>query len=95
MLNAVLHITLLILLIADCYVINSFIIFREKLILLCRAISNQVILQCSRSVNLSHVFEGNTHSGIKVFEDIITCCLKYRLIYDKVYYAEDSYIHII
>jgi len=59
--------------------------FREKLSALCHLISNQIILQCTKSVNLESVFQGNTRAGLGMFENIIECCLKYRLQYDKVW----------
>ncbi|KAJ9574123.1 hypothetical protein L9F63_008537, partial [Diploptera punctata] len=39
---------------------------KERLTILCRAVSNQVILQCIRSVNLNYIFEGNTRAGIRI-----------------------------
>ncbi|XP_069686166.1 uncharacterized protein [Periplaneta americana] len=56
---------------------------KGKLSALCRAVSNQVIVQCIRAVNLGDIFQGNTRSGIRTFETIIECCIKYRLLYDR------------
>lgn len=58
---------------------------KEKITLLCRNLSNQIILQCKNSVDLDSILlKGLTCHGIKVLEENIDCCLKYKVIYDVV-----------
>lgn len=58
---------------------------RERITLLCRNLSNQLILQCKNSIDLDDIFlNGRTRNGIKMLEQNIDCCLKYKVIYDAV-----------
>nr|CAD7392464.1 unnamed protein product [Timema cristinae] len=56
---------------------------RERLSDLCRAFSNQIILQCCQSVDLPFIFKGNSQAGIKILKDCIECCVMYKLLYEK------------
>lgn len=51
---------------------------------MCRALSNQIILKCLSVINMNDILSGKTRLGIKTFEACISCCVKYKLIYDKV-----------
>lgn len=58
---------------------------RERITLLCRNLSNQIILQCKDSVDLDIIFnEGHTRAGIEMLGRNIDCCLKYKVLYDVV-----------
>ncbi|KAL0267127.1 UNVERIFIED_CONTAM: hypothetical protein PYX00_009482 [Menopon gallinae] len=58
---------------------------KERITLLCRNLSNQIISQCKNSVDLDIIFnEGHTRAGIEMLERNIDCCLKYKVIYDAV-----------
>lgn len=58
---------------------------KDKITLLCRNLSNQIILQCKNSVDLDDIFfNGHTRAGINALETNINCCLKYKVIYDVV-----------
>lgn len=58
---------------------------KERVTLLCRNLSNQIILQCKNFVDLNDILiKGRTQNGIKILERNIDCCLKYKLIYDVV-----------
>nr|CAD7455962.1 unnamed protein product [Timema tahoe] len=56
----------------------------ERLSDLCRAFSNQIILQCRQSVDLPFIFKGNSQVGIKILKDCIECCVMYKLLYEKI-----------
>lgn len=69
--------------------ISFFFIFfnstRSRLTVICRALSNQIILQCGSTVDLDDILHGgHTHSGIKILNNCITCCEQYKTLYDKV-----------
>ncbi|XP_049764343.1 dynein axonemal heavy chain 2 [Schistocerca cancellata] len=64
---------------------------RGKITGLCRALSNQIIIKCQRSVNLDEIFSGYTRKGIKTLEACISCCVKYRFIYEKIAEAHTEY----
>lgn len=58
---------------------------KEKITLLCRNLSNQIIFQCKNSVDLDGIFfRGQTRAGIHMLKMNIDCCLKYKVIYDVV-----------
>nr|CAD7395752.1 unnamed protein product [Timema poppensis] len=57
---------------------------RERLSDLCRAFSNQIILQCCQAVDLPFIFKGNSQAGIKILKDCIECCVMYKLLYEKI-----------
>lgn len=58
---------------------------RDRITLLCRNLSNQLILQCKNFIDLDDIFlNGRTRHGIKMLEKNIDCCLKYKVIYDVV-----------
>lgn len=50
----------------------------EKITSLCRALSNQVILQCTKYSNMDVIFEEKkSRQGIKMFETCIECLTNY------------------
>nr|XP_015838947.1 PREDICTED: dynein heavy chain 2, axonemal [Tribolium castaneum] len=50
----------------------------EKITSLCRALSNQVILQCTKYINMDILFEEKkSREGIKMFETCIECLTNY------------------
>ncbi|XP_034231069.1 dynein heavy chain 2, axonemal [Thrips palmi] len=57
----------------------------SRLTVICRALSNQIILQCGSTVDLDDILHGgHTHSGIKTLNNCITCCEQYKMLYDKI-----------
>ncbi|KAJ1520022.1 hypothetical protein ONE63_004252 [Megalurothrips usitatus] len=57
----------------------------SRLTVLCRALSNQIILQCVSTVDLDDILRaGHTHSGIKILNNCITCCEHYKMLYNKI-----------
>ncbi|KAI4471763.1 dynein heavy chain [Holotrichia oblita] len=57
----------------------------EKITTICRALTNQIIIQCSEYIDLDIVFK-DKHStkAIKMFQVCIDCCIKYIQIYTLV-----------
>lgn len=57
----------------------------EKIITICRALTNQIIIQCTEYIDLDVVFK-DKHStkAIKMFQVCIDCCIKYIQIYTLV-----------
>lgn len=54
----------------------------EKLVLLCRALSNQIIISCTDYIDLSVVFkEKKTREATKTFQTCIDCLTEYIKIY--------------
>uniref|UniRef100_A0A1Y1JU16 Dynein heavy chain tail domain-containing protein n=1 Tax=Photinus pyralis TaxID=7054 RepID=A0A1Y1JU16_PHOPY len=72
---------------------------RRKITALCRALSNQIILQCKKFTNLDVVFkEKHSRAAIIMFQTCIDCCVEYTRIYTAVsasheylYYHTDAY----
>ncbi|XP_039277425.1 dynein heavy chain 2, axonemal [Nilaparvata lugens] len=56
---------------------------RDKAIVLYSALSNLIIVQCTKYVDLSLVFEGKSRSAIAMLKKCIDCCQKYKIIYKK------------
>ncbi|XP_031338901.1 dynein heavy chain 2, axonemal-like isoform X2 [Photinus pyralis] len=58
---------------------------RRKITALCRALSNQIILQCKKFTNLDVVFkEKHSRAAIIMFQTCIDCCVEYTRIYTAV-----------
>lgn len=58
---------------------------KDKITLLCKNLSNQIITQCKNSVDLDGIFfRGQTRAGIQMLNMNIDCCLKYKVIYGVV-----------
>lgn len=54
----------------------------ERITNLCRALSNQIILQCSEFIDFALVFEKKrSREAIKMFQTCIDCCTNYIRIY--------------
>lgn len=57
----------------------------EKITTICRALTNQIIIQCSEYVELDVVFKAKeSRKAIKMFQTCIDCCIKYIQIYTLV-----------
>lgn len=53
----------------------------EKIATLCKNLSNQIILLCTKYVKLEEILSGKTRMGIKMLQTCIDCCVKYKHIY--------------
>lgn len=58
---------------------------KEKITQLCRSLSNQLILQCQKYIDLDEVFvKKNTRKPIQMFETCIECMMNYIKTYVRV-----------
>lgn len=57
---------------------------KEKLTKLFSYLSNQVIIQCSVSINLDSLFAGKTRTAMEEITKCIECCKNYKEIYKTV-----------
>lgn len=54
----------------------------DKITLLCRGLSNQIILQCTEYLNMDLIFKSKrTRESIEMFQTCIDCCNRYIQIY--------------
>lgn len=57
----------------------------DKITLLCRGLSNQIILQCTEYLNMDLIFKSKrTRESIHMFQICIDCCNRYIQIYTLV-----------
>lgn len=64
---------------------STFFNTREKITSLCRALSNQIILQCKDFINFQVVFKDkHSRAAIKMFQTCIDCCIDYIKVYVSV-----------
>lgn len=54
---------------------------KAKITTLCKELSNQIILLCTKYIKIDEILDGKTRMGIKMFETCIECCVKYKHIY--------------
>ncbi|XP_015609571.1 dynein-1-beta heavy chain, flagellar inner arm I1 complex isoform X2 [Cephus cinctus] len=55
----------------------------NKIEILCRALSTQIINQCQDYIELDTIFEGDTEKGRSMLKKCISCCQDYKEIYDR------------
>lgn len=68
----------------------------EKVTSLCRSLSNQVIIQCTKYVDMNVIFgEKRSRAGIKLFETCIDCLTRYIKTYVLVFQMLIKYLNII
>ncbi|XP_046747328.1 dynein-1-beta heavy chain, flagellar inner arm I1 complex isoform X2 [Diprion similis] len=56
---------------------------KDKIESLCQALSTQIVGACRESIDLKMIFQGETIESKKTVEVCISCCEKYKNIYDE------------
>ncbi len=56
----------------------------ERISGLLRKVSNQIIIQCTKKIDLNEIWEGDVEASMRQLQESIACCTAWRELYQRV-----------